>query len=648
VAEDFLDALAVTEDAAEVNAAAVALALDGASARPELSASIAAFLKEQSKLMEEQREQLHDQVKRLKLAVIDQRFSIVLKAMTALIGFGVAGALAFVIWNASGSGGLVIEPFSIPPDLSARGLTGQVVASKLLDRLLAMQQQTDSQRDPATYTNYWGDNVKVEIPSTGVSIGELERFLREKLGHPTHITGEIVRDQKGLSLTARVGTLGSGMVRGGDGEVDALVQKLAEHVYGVTEPYRYGAWLREYGREQEGLAVFIDLARHGPASERPWGYLGWGNALEQKQGIYARLHVMQETFQRWPTAYLAGQNVALIYYTLSRPESAVAEFRAISPLLSSPEHGGVRADVVPIAKERVQAFTDMIFGDYGEAAHLWEQQVAFGPQGVTYNMHAMLARSQLGEHDVGAARATMADPGELGGVNAHNGEYDVVTARMLLRTAMEDWRAVLDEDRAADRVAIVYPGVRTIAPSTSAPLLAYAHARLGDFNATNALIARTPGDCYLCIIVRGRVAELERQHSRADWWFARAVGQQPSIPFAYSEWGAALLARGKVDDAIAKFTTASQKGPHFADPLEMWGEALIVKKRSDLALAKFDEANKYAPKWGRLHLKWGEALLWSGDKTGAQKQISIARALDLTPPEKSELHRASTNVREKG
>src|SRR5437868_12741946 len=149
MADDFLDAQSATEDAAASSAAAIAIALDGASSKSELSQAIAAFLKEQRKLMEEQREQLRDQVKRMRLGLIDQRFSIALKAMTALIGFAIAGALAFMIWNASSSGGLVIEPFSVPPDLAARGLTGQVVASKLLDRLVTMQQQTDSQRDPA-------------------------------------------------------------------------------------------------------------------------------------------------------------------------------------------------------------------------------------------------------------------------------------------------------------------------------------------------------------------------------------------------------------------------------------------------------------------------------------------------------------------
>jgi hypothetical protein len=100
-----------------------------------------------------------------------------------------------------------------------------------------------------------------------------------------------------------------------------------------------------------------------------------------------------------------------------------------------------------------------------------------------------------------------------------------------------------------------------------------------------------------------------------------------------------LLHQGDLDGAIAKLTIANQKGPHFADPLEMWGEALLAKKRDDLALVKFDEAAKYAPNWGRLHLKWGEALLWSGDRNGAEQQFALASNLVLTSAERSELAR---------
>src|SRR5581483_2073984 len=96
------------------------------------------------------------------------------------------------------------------------------------------------------------------------------------------------------------------------------------------------------------------------------------------------------------------------------------------------------------------------------------------------------------------------------------------------------------------------------------------------------------------------------------------------------------------DAAITTFDIAHQKGPHFADPLELWGEALVAKNRSDLALDKFAEAARYAPNWGRLHLKWGEALLWLGRRTEARQQFIAASGLDLSPSDRVVLRRLIT------
>jgi Flp pilus assembly protein TadD len=70
-----------------------------------------------------------------------------------------------------------------------------------------------------------------------------------------------------------------------------------------------------------------------------------------------------------------------------------------------------------------------------------------------------------------------------------------------------------------------------------------------------------------------------------------------------TDWGGTLLHKGDLDGAIAKFRSAHQKGPHFADPLE----------------------------------GWGEALLYAGKKDEAKAQFARAAQLDLTPIEKSEL-----------
>jgi tetratricopeptide (TPR) repeat protein len=169
------------------------------------------------------------------------------------------------------------------------------------------------------------------------------------------------------------------------------------------------------------------------------------------------------------------------------------------------------------------------------------------------------------------------------------------------------------------------------------PLLALAKAKTGDIAGAQALIAQSPLDCYDCVRMRGRIAQEAGQPAQADAWFARAVHDAPSIPFAYADWGMTSLARGQPDQAIAKLRLANEKGPHFADALEGWGEALMAKSQSHLALAKFAQAEKYAPSWGRMHLKWGEALFYAGKQPEAQMQFTRAATLDLTEAERSEL-----------
>jgi predicted Zn-dependent protease len=60
-------------------------------------------------------------------------------------------------------------------------------------------------------------------------------------------------------------------------------------------------------------------------------------------------------------------------------------------------------------------------------------------------------------------------------------------------------------------------------------------------------------------VARGRIAALEGQPSRADYWFQLAEKTQPHIPFADAAWGEALLTRGQPDAAIAKFTSPARK-----------------------------------------------------------------------------------------
>jgi len=209
----------------------------------------------------------------------------------------------------------------------------------------------------------------------------------------------------------------------------------------------------------------------------------------------------------------------------------------------------------------------------------------------------------------------------------------------MVAVAAGDWTRALGLGDQMAAYLRKYPHDRHAALVHYAPPLAIAQAHLGRFADAERTIATTPADCYPCLIAHAQIAALKGETARADWWFDRAVKTGPSLPFAFYEWGNALLARGKPDAAIEKFTIANQKQPHFADPLEGWGEALMAQKHPDAALEKIAEAEKYAPNWGRLHLKWGEALAAAGKLVDAKKQFAIAAGLDLPPDEKAELAR---------
>ena len=71
-------------------------------------------------------------------------------------------------------------------------------------------------------------------PETGISIGELQRFLKSWLGHDTHITGEVWRTQNGIAVTARESGEAGATSTGPESDLDGLMQKAAEHVYSTN------------------------------------------------------------------------------------------------------------------------------------------------------------------------------------------------------------------------------------------------------------------------------------------------------------------------------------------------------------------------------------------------------------------------------
>ena len=117
--------------------AATSLALAGAS-REEADA----FLRDQRRLTALQARELSHELALRHWSLWVRHLSGLLKLTfeigLAVVAVGLAWFIGAAVWNAAHAEGLVIEPFSVPPDLAARGITGQVVASQMLDQLTIM------------------------------------------------------------------------------------------------------------------------------------------------------------------------------------------------------------------------------------------------------------------------------------------------------------------------------------------------------------------------------------------------------------------------------------------------------------------------------------------------------------------------------
>ncbi len=621
------------------------------------SAEARDYLRQQSEVAQRQKRLLdlqiadmerEDKVRHQSLRIhhIGDLLKLGFELAAALVVFAIVMTIGAAVWNAAHDDGLVIESFNVPAGMASNGLTGQVVATQIQDRLAWMQANSDTIRASNTYRSSWGDDVKVQIPNTGVSIGEFYRYLVGWLGHQTHITGEIIKTDHGLMLSVREGSNAAALFNGPD--LAPLVFKAAEEIYKRTQPYRYTVFLGDMNRIDEEIAASREMALHGDKNDRVWGWSRLGILLQRAGDAQGALEAQKRASQLNPALPHVWANLANEEALFGDDEAALRDLgRAVAI-----EKAGSNSEISPATAHSLyiedRAVRAEYLGDYRSAVTSADELTdSVNYSGSDESAPIMKAADLAADHDVsGSLRIALGVDQEIPSVRlaaSFLASFFVPKLPAYQRAAiMGDWKAARDDLVRLQRAPQKWAG--GIGPITAVyltPLLADAEAHLGNFTHAHELIDHSAIDCYLCVRVRGNVAALENDWNAAEQWYARAVALAPSIPFAYLEWARMRAARGDLDGAIAKLEVAHEKGPHFADPLEMWGEALIAKNRSDLALAKFEEADKYAPNWGRLHLKWGEALWWSGKRDEARKQFVIAAGLDMTPTEKAELTRIS-------
>lgn len=577
------------------------------------------------------------------------------RIMRWLILAAIAGAIAAAVagvYAAIHSEALVVEPFEVPPTLSQAGLGGEVMATRVMDDIARMQDQTLSTRPASTYSTNWGDDIKVAVPDTGATIGDIRRLLRSWFGKETRISGEVVQEDGGWTVTGRVSGHTAIVAKGP--VLEPLVQQVAEGIFHQTQPYRYITYLTYAGRSAEAMAAARDLAMNGPEKERSWGLVALAHSMHPPDyGDVEVLDVTRQAAAAVPDFPMPTTNYANALNNLGRNEEALAQFRRGARLDSSKVSDAFRGQYVAIGN----AEADALLGAYADAAPRMEAASGAGTPvfGASYALQG--AFNRYAQHDVRAGDADLRRYAEMTGYtgtksrSAFTGiDLNAIGATTLAGARIARAEALADKPMLTamlrDGLAIIRKYAVAQPPKSARdfargvwPYLTHAMIDGGLAGEAAGLLNGMAEDCYPCDVARGQAAAALGQRAAAERWFAEAKRIGPSFPFADEARGRMLLAARDVAAAQRAFQTAIAIEPRFADAHEGAGEAYAAAHDWKDAAREFARGADYAPRWGKLHIRWGAALWNSGRGDEARAKLKAASSMDLSAADRALLSR---------
>jgi tetratricopeptide (TPR) repeat protein len=641
--------------AAGVDALGVAgLALNASALDPAVARELGGFLHEQRELASRQRivadkqsalldhrlervglekEHIEAQNHHLHLQRIHDKLRLVFDAGLACFGVALALLLVWAVWTATRSKSVVVEAFTVPPSFEARGLSGSVVAAQFLDRLQEIQRRgAVNPTDTTPIEDAWTHEIRVELPETGISLGDIQKFLRSWFGHDVRIGGAVVEDGDALVLTVRGNGVPAQRVAGKAGELDTLIASAAERALGAARPRELLGYLESTSRHAEAAALAPLMLASATSTEAPQILNMWGNALTGLGRWDEALDRYREANRLSPDAAPSELNGPKLNETialerLGREEEA---YETMMPTESS-THGTSSAAV-----HKRAWFNTAMIELRRDAPDLHDSLLAYARlTGSTHLLYEMLIASQdaialASMHDIAGTELalTQADHGAVGPVDriaAQQARSAIAHELGHDSEALADAQTALSLEERAPEWMLLFP------PSACAAAR-YAEGA-GLPNVADAVLAKA-GTFVDCASAKAEIAAHRGAWDDAQRDFAAAVNLAPSLPMAYESWGEALAARNELAPAIEKYRAAHERGPHWADPVERWGEALAAQGQFQAAAQKYAEADTDAPKWGALHLHWGEALDKLGRRPEALKQYRAALELALSDSDK--------------
>jgi tetratricopeptide (TPR) repeat protein len=588
---------------ASIGAESLAMAhvMDQARADPDIARQTSKFLAEQTRLVKLQARHL-PQEQRLRLALmrqqsqeatfkgIGQRVRVGMQVLIALVAIVLGLGFASMLYDAFTSHSVVVDAFQAPSGLVSRGLTGDVVAARVLDALQKLQDATRGVSKGLETKSAWSSDIRIEVPETGVSIGEINRLLHARFGRDLHIDGDLVQTADGgLALTVRGDGVPAKTFAGDANDLDALTVQGAEYVYGRSQPYQYAVYLYQSGRAADAVAFITGAYARAPEDQRFDFANLWANAY-LAQGIPSKAAEKRRlALSLKPRAWNAWGNLVADLAPLSE-EASWREGRAMMSAVSAAP-SAARPSVIYLINwaGMSQDWKLALASNLADAA----RNNGAGTEGAIDG--PAIADDYAYLHDAAKAEQylTASDPDD---------PYTKTEAALLTGTwALErgDAAAAIPPLETFWRAWLASPTLQTSTYWEQPCRLGLAYGLVGRLADAQAVFKRAGRWAY-CYAVHGDVLERAGDFAAAERVWAEGIGIGPDLSPVYLHRGISETKRGALRAALADLAAAHARSPHWADPLKAWGDALLRAGNHKAAIAKYNEALQYAPAWVAL------------------------------------------------
>lgn len=251
--------------------------------------------------------------------------------------------------------GIEVQPISVPARLVEAGLTPDVVALRLTDAILHLQDSVGGEPRRRTGADVGGAHPDFTVPLTGLSLRSVASTLRGMLGiAERRVSGEITMDGETLRLRLRLS--GQGVIADvAASNPDALIRAGAPQVWRVVQPVLYAWWLSTEAPSEAEMRETLTDMMHSAGSDRMLMrslQLLMGRSFARTGEAEAALSISEAQLREFPGYGPAQHARGRALRELGRLDEAMAAFEASQRAL--PNVAFPRVGMAQVLRDRGQ------------------------------------------------------------------------------------------------------------------------------------------------------------------------------------------------------------------------------------------------------------------------------------------------------